>query len=469
MIFKLTRRQNMQRLIKLTFLLILTVQSLAFCHEEEIIVKLDTDVSLLPLYLGTFINENSGFDQAYINKLEKVLQFDLNNNGMTFLVKHSSPRDALAKKEAFDAPTPGVQWKALNVHYVVMIKLKEKKLSARLLATIPNTLNAVDNLPLTGHLELDRQTIHQLADQIHQALFGTEGIATTHVLFTLKTKNDKGVWVSDVWEADYDGGNPRRVTQEGGYCVTPAYVPPKSGYASGSFFYVSYLNGQPKIYYASLQDGTGQRFSYMRGNQLMPAISRQRDKIAFISDVTGNPDLFIQYFNPDAGALGKPQQIFASRSAAQGSPAFSQDGRQIAFVSNKDGYARIYVMEIPGPGANLVDLAPRLISKQSRESSAPAWSPDGSKLAYCTLTNGTRQIWLYDFSKREERQITQGPGNKENPAWAPNSLHLIFNSTDSRESELYLINLNQPKAVKITSGPGEKHYPDWEPKFMVNR
>ncbi len=79
------------------------------------------------------------------------------------------------------------------------------------------------------------------------------------------------------------------------------------------------------------------------------------------------------------------------------------------------------------------------------------------------MTNGVRQIWIYDFEKGEERQLTQGPGNKENPSWAPNSLHLVFNSTSPNDNELYLIHLNDIKAHKISSGPGEKRYPNWEP------
>ena len=121
-------------------------------------------------------------------------------------------------------------------------------------------------------------------------------------------------------------------------------------------------------------------------------------------------------------------------------------------------------MPIPSPGSRLKDLSPKLITKQSRESTAPAWSPDGTKLAYCASINGVRQIWVYDFAKGEEKQLTQGPGNKENPSWGPNSLHLIYNSTSSNDSELYLINLNQTQPQKISVGPGEKHYPNWEPK-----
>ena len=199
----------------------------------------------------------------------------------------------------------------------------------------------------------------------------------------------------------------------------------------------------------------------MRGNQLMPAVSRQCDKIAFISDITGNPDLFMQPFSPESGTIGKPQQLFSAFKSTQGTPSFSPNGKQIAFVSNKDGAPRIYIIEIAAPGASLKDVKPRLITKLNRENSAPAWSPDGSKLAYCAMAGGTRQIWYYDFDKKEERQLTQGQGNKENPTWGLDSLHLIYNSTGAAGSELYLINLNQSEAHKISSGIGEKRFPSW--------
>jgi TolB protein len=268
-----------------------------------------------------------------------------------------------------------------------------------------------------------------------------------------------------VWESDYDGENVRPLTSNSGYSVTPLYVPPKSGFATGSFFFVSYKTGQPKIYYQSLNDSaSARRLTLLRGNQLMPAISRQRNKMAFISDVTGNPDLFVQDFSPEAGAIGKPYQIFSAHLSTQGSPTFSPDGKQIAFVSNKDGSPRIYSIEVPAPGTSLNQIKPTLITKRNRESTAPAWSPDGTKLAYCSITQGVRQIWVYDFITREEKQVTQGQGNKENPSWAPNSLHLVFNSSDAGACEVYMINLNQPDAVRITTGAGEKRFPNWEPR-----
>ena len=118
-------------------------------------------------------------------------------------------------------------------------------------------------------------------------------------------------------------------------------------------------------------------------------------------------------------------------------------------------------MEIPPVGTALKDIKTAQITRVNQENTAPNWSPDGKKLAYCARTNGIRQIWVYDLNEKVEKQLTQGPRNKENPSWGPNSTHLIYNTSDPSDCELYLININHPQPAKISSGEGEKRFPSW--------
>ncbi|MCB1118889.1 MAG: Tol-Pal system protein TolB [Chlamydiia bacterium] len=393
--------------------------------------------------------------------LNEILTYDLAHNGMNTIVPHTLERQELTKKWQEGNSQALTHLRNGGVEYLIIPTLSENKLSAQVIHLPTRKVQQIAPIDASKN----RQSVHQLADAIHKALFGAPGIATTHFLYTVRNYNAQtNKWISEVWEADWDGHNARQITHTDNYCVTPSYIPPKKGHAAGSFFFVSYAIGQPKIIIASLSDGQGQRFSYIHGNQLLPTMSHQRDQVAFICDVTGNPDLFLQGFDPAKGPVGKPRQIFSSHQATQGTPTFSPDGKRIAFVSNKDGNPRIYVIPIPPPGTPLKNIKAELITKRNRESTAPCWSPDGKKLAYCSKSDGIRQIWIYDFEKGEELQLTHGPGTKENPTWAANSLHLLYNTTDPGACEIYQLNLNQPNVIQLSRGPGEKHFPAAEPR-----
>jgi len=435
--------------------------------ETPLIVNLETESKLAPLYLLPINHDQSEFDDPYVQKLERILNFDLDHNGATFVVKRTTAGNHLGQGGAFNQLGATSDWKAQHVFYIVKSHIQGKSIKTLILNIQNQTLKSIDPFSLTGELSEDRRQIHRLSDTIHKALFGNDGTASTHLLFTIKTgvSTDSSKWTSEVWESDYDGANLRQLTKERSTCVTPIYLPPKKGFTTGAFLYVSYQQGQPKIIICSLKDEKKRRLTTMRGNQLMPAVSSARDKVAFICDITGNADLFLQPFSPEQGAIGKPQQIFSARSATQGSPTFSPDGSQIAFVSNKEGSPKIYVMPVPVPGTNISDIKATLLTRANRENSAPSWSPDGTKIAYCARGYGDRQIWVYDFETKKETQITTGNGNKENPSWAPNSLHLVYNSSDPKSSNLFIINLNQSEPTQITFGSGHKQFPNWEPRF----
>jgi TolB protein len=450
-------------MIKIVSLLVLLV-SCSLCAAEdnqEIRVHLPTQSALHPIYVGKLQAQNALMDVSYLNALEAVLSYDLNYNGSTKVCAASTEKETLLGQKQTSHAFSISAWKDFGIPYVIKWHVEQKNLHVTLFQAQDGSLKTFSGILLSGNPNEDRRQIHKLADGIYKALFQKEGIAHSRILFAHQIKHPPShgkEWISEIWECDWDGANLKQITHEDSYCINPVLLPYSSTYANDQFLYVSYKKGQPKIFIASVQDGAGKRLIDLRGNQLLPAISLKRDKMAFICDASGRTDLFLQPFLPDSGKMGKPVQLFSYPRSTQASPTFSPDGSKVAFVSDKDSGTRIYV--IPATPSEKRSNAV-MISKQNRENSCPAWSPDGTKLAYSAKTNGMRQIWIYELVKGEEWQLTSGSSNKENPAWAPDSKHIVFNSTDGNSSELYIVNLNQPEAIKISRGPGKKHYPTW--------
>ncbi len=434
-------------------------------EEPEIVVRLETSREPLPIYIASIASQEAGFDRVYLKQLEQVIRFDFSHNGMTKSVDVNSEMDARTA-QLLPLRDSGVkEWLKDGVAYVIIPTVRNQTLSVKLVALNGMWVKQSEDQPLTGKLADDRKVIHKISDALFKVMFSSDGIASTKLLYTVrKQKGSEKDWTSDVWESDYDGANARQLTDNAGYCITPVYLPPKPGYASQNYIYVSYQTGQPKLYLASLKEKKGERITLMRSNQLMPATSPKRNALAFIGDITGNPDLFLLPFQPDQGKSDKPRQIFSAKQAVQASPTFSPDGKKIAFVSSKDGTPRVYVITIPEEGTPLKEIKAELISKLNKDNTSPAWSPDGTKIAYSATTQGVRQIWIYDLATKRERQVTAGSGHKENPSWAPNSLHLVFNTVTKEGTDLFFINLNQPEVTKISSGSGEKRFPSWEPR-----
>lgn len=429
---------------------------------EEIVIHLNVTEPLVPMYVGSFHQQSGSFTKDYIDSLYKILSFDIEHSGRIQRIGNDKQKESLLTNPNFKESFSDPSWKADKISYVIHTLIEKDSCSVMIYSVDFANIKHLKNISLTGHLASDRRQMHKIADAIHSTLFNREGIASTQLLYTIQTLSQDKQYRSEIWQCDYDGGNARQITKEGHYCITPTFYPLKKDKES-QFLYVSYEKGPSKIFISSIDNPRPEPFISLRGNQLLPTMSRDRSKIAFICDASGRADLFIQPIHPERGLLGKPIQAYTFPSSVQASPTFSPDGKKIAFVSDKEGTPRIYVIKTPhySLGRDLPEAF--CVTKKNKETTSPNWSPDGKKLAYSAKIDGIRQIWIYDFETNEERQLTSGKSHKENPCWAPNSLHIVFNTADTDSSELYLVNLNEAKTIKITDGPGKKHYPAWQP------
>ena len=448
---------------KLFFLFLLPFFSIF--GAEELVVHLSTDKEKESGECAVYIARLRPCETAYETSVYETLQQDFSRNGRTIPLPISEELQFYAfhkdETEAFQVK----RWKGHGARFVIVPSIESDSLNVKLFDTQTASLKVLKPVTLSKNIHTDLRKIHKVSDDLHKLMFGVDGIASKRILFSYQLKREEeesGVWHAEIWEMGSDGKEQKQITRENHYSITPTFLADPSSKDRYQFAYVTYKQGQPRIYFSDKDSPRGRPLIPLRGNQFLPDFSPKRDKIAFICDADGRADLFVQAFHPEKGPLGKPTQVYSFPSSVQASPSFSPDGEKIAFVSDKDGTPRVYIVR-------LNDLAKRqktpdveCISTRNRDNTGPSWSPDGKKIAYSSRTNGVRQIWIYDIEKKEEQQLTIGLGDKENPKWASNSLHLVYNTT-APTYDIYIVNLKHVEPIRLTEGPGLKHYPAFEP------
>lgn len=126
-----------------------------------------------------------------------------------------------------------------------------------------------------------------------------------------------------------------------------------------------------------------------------------------------------------------PQSVVQSREPLL-SPAWSPDGRRLAYVSFERGNSTIYIQEI-NTGARSVVASFKGIN------GAPAFSPDGSRLALTLSKSGNPEIYVMDLGSKALAQVTRHYGIDTEPVWMPDGRTLLFTSDRAGKPQVYSV------------------------------
>ena len=91
---------------------------------------------------------------------------------------------------------------------------------------------------------------------------------------------------------------------------------------------------------------------------------------------------------------------------------------------------------------------PEQVVGGTREDSRPAWSPDGKRIAFNSDRNGQMNLYVYSADDRSTRQLTFGEGGDFQANWSPNATDLVFFSSGARDSDIWALS---PPAARLTS------------------
>ncbi len=249
-----------------------------------------------------------------------------------------------------------------------------------------------------------------------------------------------------IFGADANGGHARRLTKEKGdpstptglfFQVQPAWSPDakKIAFASGR-------DGTPHLF-AMKADGTGtDRLTDSDQGDDHPSWSADGSKIVFSREGA-------LFEIPAAG--GKGHRVGHGVGSAM-SPAFSPDGKLIAYDYRKPGFSirEIYVMNADGTGI-------RQVTRLNHVSSLPGWSPDGKTLAFQSNALGHFEIYTVALDGTHVRQVTTSVIDVIQPAWAPDGRTIAY----ARDGAIWAVGGGTD--TQLTSGENDDSAPAWRP------
>ena len=125
------------------------------------------------------------------------------------------------------------------------------------------------------------------------------------------------------------------------------------------------------------------------------------------------------------------------------SPAWSPDGKRLAYVMLEDSGSKVYIQDI-ATGKK------QLISANKGINSAPSFSPDGNKLALVLSKDGNPEIYTVDLTSRHWTRVTSHYAIDTEPNWTPDGEHIIFTSGRTGNPQIYRVNLSSGYIERLT-------------------
>jgi len=172
----------------------------------------------------------------------------------------------------------------------------------------------------------------------------------------------------------------------------------KKGIFSSRLAYITTtaLSKKQKLYELIIADADGSRPRRITSSKeplMSPAWSPDGKKIAYVSFENKRSAIYIQTLS------NKKRIKIASYPGINGAPSFSPDGTQLALTLSKDGSTDIYIL-------NLIDKSLFKLTKSYGIDTEPSWSPDGKMIVYTSDRGGKPQLYTVPSFGGQSRRIT---------------------------------------------------------------
>jgi dipeptidyl aminopeptidase/acylaminoacyl peptidase len=178
-----------------------------------------------------------------------------------------------------------------------------------------------------------------------------------------------------------------------------------------------------------------------------PAVAPSGDRIAYVHDFnTGN--IWKLPVSKQGRALTPVEITYSARTSWIWPNAFSADGSKIAFESFRTGPRGIWTADADGSNAKLI------FGDRAYSSGSPAWSPDGTRLAFDTRNRGKTDLYLISTESGASKRLTYSEGDHLIPCWAHDGNWIYFTSVRNQELEVMKIPSSGGAEAQVTRNGG---------------